>query len=72
MQYQICSNHIYLISIGILIYENLGLDTKITFLLQLEQTLWHIYQNKVKLVAILDFFHVFRPFTHMIMVCYAV
>ena len=37
----------YFISIGILIHENLGLDTKITFLLQLEQKLWHIYRNKV-------------------------
>ena len=31
----------------ILIHENLGLDTKITFLLQLEQKLWYIYLNKV-------------------------
>ena len=28
IQYRICSNHIDFISIGILIYENLGLDTK--------------------------------------------
>ena len=28
-------------------HENLGLYTKITFLLQLEQKLWHIYWNKV-------------------------
>ena len=35
------------ISIGILQHETLGLVTKITFLLQLEQKLWHIYQNKV-------------------------
>ena len=27
--------------------ENLGLDTKMTLLLQLEQQLWHIYQNKM-------------------------
>ena len=27
--------------------KTLGLDTKITFLLQLKQKLWHIYQNKV-------------------------
>ena len=44
---QICSNHIYFIFIGILIHENLGLDTKITFLLQLEQKLWNIYRNTV-------------------------
>ena len=37
----------YFISIGILIHESSGLDTKITFLLQLEQKLWHIYRNKV-------------------------
>ena len=48
IQYQICSNHIYFISIGILIYENLGLDTQITFLLQLEQKLWHIHRNEVR------------------------
>ena len=42
-----------------IIHENLGLDTKITFLLQPEQKLWHIYRNKVKLVAILDFFMLF-------------
>ena len=29
----------------ILIYEDLGLDTKITLLLQLEQKLWHNYQK---------------------------
>ena len=34
IEYQICSNHLYFISIGILVHENLGLDTKITFLLQ--------------------------------------
>ena len=33
--YQICSNHIHFIPIGILIHENLGLDTKINFLLQI-------------------------------------
>ena len=43
IQYQIYSNHIYFI----LIHENLGLDTKTTCLLQLEQKLWHIYRNKV-------------------------
>ena len=31
--YQICSNRVYLFSIGFLTYENLCLDTKITFLL---------------------------------------
>ena len=44
---QIWSNDIYLITIGILIHEHLGLDTKITFLLQLEQELRHIYRSKV-------------------------
>ena len=34
----------------------LGLDTKITFLLQLEQKLWNIYLNTMKLVAIFDFY----------------
>ena len=37
IKYQMYSNHIYFIPIGILIYEHLGFDTKITFLLQLQQ-----------------------------------
>ena len=28
-------------------HENLGLDTKTTFSLHLEQKSWHIYQNNV-------------------------
>ena len=32
----LCSNHIDFTSIGIITHENLGLDTKITFLLQPE------------------------------------
>ena len=48
-------------------------DTKITFLLQLQQMLGHIYWKKrVKLAAILDFFIFFCPFTHIMMVCHAV
>ena len=69
---QSCSNHIYFISIGILIHENLGLDTKITFVLQLEQKLWQIYQNKVRNWRPSLIFNVFHPFRHMIMVCHAV
>ena len=33
--------------IGIILHENLGLDTQITFLLQQEQKLWNIYPNTV-------------------------
>ena len=65
IQYQICSNHIYFISIGILIHENNGLDTKITLLLQLEQKLWHIYRNKVWNGGHLGFFSCFSSlYTH--------
>ena len=42
--YQICFNHIYFFYWNPHAW-NLGLDTKITFLLQLEQKLWHIYWN---------------------------
>ena len=73
IQYQICSNHIYLISIGILIHENIGINTKITFLLLLEQKLWHIYRNKMwNWQSSWIFFQFFRPFTHIIMVCHVV
>ena len=59
IKYQICYNHIYLISIGILIYENLGLcyDT--------------FTEIKCEISGHLGFLNVFRPFTRT-MVCHAV
>ena len=69
IQYQICPDHIYVISIWILIHENLGLDTKI---LQLEQKLWHIHWNKVWNWQPSWIFSCFCPFTHIIMVCHVV
>ena len=50
---------------------NLGLGTKITFLLQLEQKLWHIYRNKVRNWQPSWIFSWFFSFSHMIMICHA-
>ena len=48
--YQICSNHIYCISIGILIQENLGVDTKITlFIATRTDVMKHLPKYSVKL-----------------------
>ena len=49
---------------GILIHETLGLDTKIIFLLQLEQKLWHINDIKCKIGGHLGFFVMFFVLLH--------
>ena len=51
--------------------ENLSLDTKITFLLQLVQKLWNITEIQCEIGSYLEFFNGFCPFTRIIMVWHA-